>query len=305
MSTTPRLSTTQRSSKSGVLFALTAAGFYGVSGAIAADVFAEVDPTRVSQARAIVTAAVLIPYAWSRGRLNPHGQIRWLLVLGLNLALVGVTFYWALDRLGVGPGATLQFVGPFFVLGWMALIQRRPVARLTWVAAAFAMAGVFLITEAWSLNDLDILGVVSGLVSAALFAAYFLIGEHLGKTLPAVTMITWGFVFASLFWIAILPLWTFPTDLSGVAWGKLLWIGVGGTAVPFIAQFAALRRVASGIVGIVATAEPVIAAGAGWVILDQSLSPLQMAGGLVVVVAVAAVHRWNDVAADRPLDVVV
>lgn len=296
--------TISRSSTSGVLLALTAAAFYGVSGAIAAHVFAEVDPTRVSQARAIVAAAVLVPYAWSRGRLHPRGQIWWLAALGLNLALVGVTFYWAIDRLGVGPGATLQFVGPFFVLAWMALVQRRAVNRLTWVAAAFAMAGVFMITQAWQFDDLDELGLVIGLVSAALFAAYFLIGEHLGKTLEAVTIIGWGFAFASLFWMAVLPVWTFPTDLSGRAWAELAWIGLGGTAVPFIAQFAALRRVASGIVGVVATAEPVIAAGAGWVILDQSLTPLQIMGGLVVVVAVAAVHRWNVDKSERPLDVV-
>lgn len=287
-----------------MLLALTAAGFYGISGAIAAHVFAEVDPARVSQARAILAAAVLVPYAWKRGRLGRQGQTPWLIVLGLNLALVGITFYWALDRLGVGPGATLQFIGPFFVLAWMALVQRRPVGRLTWVAAGFAIGGVFLITEAWSISDLDMLGLSSGLLSAALFAGYFLIGEHLGKTLPAVTIISWGFVFASAFWLAVLPIWSFPTDLSGAAWGELVWIGLGGTAVPFIAQFAALRRVASGIVGVVATAEPVIAAAAGWVILDQSLTPLQIGGGLVVVAAVAAVHRWNVDGSDRPLDVV-
>ncbi len=293
-----------RSSTSGVLLALVAAGFYGVSGAIAAHVFAEVDPTRVSQARALIAAAVLVPYAATRGHLDPRGQLRWLALLGLNLALVGVTFYWALDRLGVGPGATLQFVGPFFVLGWMAFAQRRPVRRLTWVAAAFALGGVFLITEAWAIDDLDLIGLASGLTSAALFASYFLIGEHLGKTLAAVTMIGWGFVFASVFWLVVLPPWTFPTDLSGAAWAELVWIGVGGTAVPFIAQFAALRRIASGIAGVVATAEPVVAAAAGWVLLDQRLSVLQITGGLVVVAAVAALHRWNATESERPLDVV-
>lgn len=298
------MSSLSRSPTSGVLLALGAAAFYGVSGAIAAHVFAEIDPARVSQARAVIAAAVLIPYAWSRGRVNPRGQIPWLVVLGVNLALVGVTFYWAIDRLGVGPGATLQFVGPFFVLAWMAVVQRRVVRKLTWVAAAFAVAGVFLITEAWSVDELDIVGLASGLISAALFASYFLIGERLGRSLPALTVISWGFTFASLFWIAVLPLWSFPTDLSRAAWAELLWIGVGGTAIPFIAQFAALRRVAAGIIGVVATAEPVIAAGAGWVLLDQSLSALQILGGLVVVVAVAAVHRWHVAEVERPLDVV-
>lgn len=297
------LANLQEQSTSGVLFALGAAALYGVGGAVAADLFSEADPARVSQARALIASAVLIPYAWRKGLLDMRGELRWLAVLGLNLALVGLTFYWALDRLGVGPGATLQFIGPFFVLAWMASVQHRQINPITWGAAGMALLGVTLITEAWAFDDLDLLGLASGVTSAALFAGYFLIGEHLGKTLPAVTTITWGFGFASVFWLVVLPLWSFPTDLSGGAWAELAWIGVGGTALPFLAQFAALRRVASGVVGVVATAEPVIAAASAWVLLDQSLSPLQILGGLLVVVAVGAIHALGVAKMDRPLDV--
>ena len=115
-------------------------------------------------------------------------------------------------------------------------------------------------------------------------------------------MITWGFVFASIFWLLVLPVWSFPADVSGTVWLKLVWVGIGGTALPFLAQFAALRRVAAGIVGVVATAEPVIAAAAAWIILDQSLTPLQIIGGLIVVLAVAAVHRFSVVDVEQPLD---
>lgn len=296
------MSEAARPASSGILLALTAAALYGFSGAVAADAFDEVSPARVSQVRALIAATVLLPYAWYRGVIGMQGRLRWLLVLGVNLALVGVTFYWALDRLGVGPGATLQFLGPFMVLGWMAVVQRRPVSRFTWIAAAIAISGVAMITEAWAVDDLDLLGLASGLTSAALFAAYFLLGEHLGRTLPALTMISWGFVFASVFWVVVLPLWSFPTDVSATAWTQLVWVGIGGTALPFLAQFGALRRVASGIVGVVATAEPVIAAAAAWLILDQSLSVVQIAGGLLVVLAVAAVHRWNTVEVEQPLD---
>ncbi len=291
-----------RPATAGIVFALIAAALYGVSGAIAADVFDEVSPARVSQIRAFITAAVLVPYAWHRGMVNPDGQLGWLALLGRNLALVGLTFYWALDRLGVGPGATMQYLGPFMVLAFMALVQHRSVSRFTWLAAGLALFGVALITEAWALDDLDLAGLASGVTTAALFAGYFLLGEQLGKTLPALTMITWGFLFASVFWLLVLPIWSFPTDLSGTVWAELVWVGIGGTALPFLAQFAALRRVVAGIVGVVATAEPVIAAAAAWVLLDQSLSPLQMAGGLVVVMAVAAVHRWHAADVDQPLD---
>ncbi len=288
---------------SGIVLALTAAALYGVSGAIAADVFSDLSVPRASEARALIAAAALVPYAWWRGRIDPGRHVPLLMVLGVNLALVGLTFYWALDRLGVGPGATLQFLGPFVILGWMAVVQRRQVNWITWGAAILAVLGVGLITEVWEIGDLDEFGLAAGLTSAVLFASYFLLGEHLGRSLPALTVITWGFVFASVFWIIVQPLWSFPTDLSGKVTAELVWLGIGGTALPFIAQFAALRRLASGVVGVIATAEPVIAAATAWVLLDQSLSPVQIVGGLMVVVAVGVVHRWGGVVADRPLDV--
>lgn len=291
-----------RPATAGVIFALAAAALYGVSGAVAADVFDVVSPARVSQIRAVIAVAVLLPYAWYRGVLDPRGQIPLLAVLGLNLALVGLTFYMALDRLGVGPGATMQYLGPFIVLGWMAVVQHRPVNRFTWLAAGVAILGVALIAEAWDVEDLDLLGLAIGLTTASLFASYFLLGEHLGQTLPALTMITWGFVFATVFWVLVLPVWSFPGGLSGTVWAKLVWVGIAGTALPFLAQFAALRRVAAGIVGVVATAEPVIAAAAAWVILDQSLTALQIMGGLIVVLAVAAVHRFGAADVEQPLD---
>jgi inner membrane transporter RhtA len=71
----------------------------------------------------------------------------------------------------------------------------------------------------------------------------------------------------------------------------LLIIGVFGTAVPFIVGFAALRLASSGVVGVVATAEPAIAAIAATVLLGQTLAPIQWVGVWVVVIAIATVQR--------------
>jgi drug/metabolite transporter (DMT)-like permease len=277
----------------GVALALTAAFLWGVSGAVAADAFADVSPARVAQARAMLAAAILVPYAWWRGVLSVQGMARWFVPLGINLAVVNVTFYWAIDRLGVGPGATIQFLGPILVLGWMALVQRRPVGPIAWGAAVLAVVGVGLVSRAWDLGSLDWIGIAAGLASAVTFASYLLLGEHLGRSLPAATVMAWAFVVTSVFWMLVQPLWDFPVDQSAGVWAKLIWVGIAGTAVPFLVEFAALRRAASGIVGVVATAEPVIGAGAAWVLLDQRLGSIQILGGLMVVAAVASIQRWG------------
>jgi drug/metabolite transporter (DMT)-like permease len=277
----------------GITLALAAALLWGISGAVAADAFSDVSPARVAQARAAQAALVLMPLAWYRGILHPHGMTRWLVALGINLAAVNVTFYWALERLGVGPGATIQFLGPILVLGWMVVFQKRQVSRMAWAAAVLAVLGVALVSEAWQVASVDWLGIAAGLAAAVSFAGYLLIGEHVGHRLAATTVMAWGFFYASLFWVVAQPVWSFPTDLAGGVWLKLLWVGLAGTAIPFLLEIAALQRAASGIIGVVATAEPVIGAAAAWIMLDQQLTAVQMAGGLMVVVAVASIQRWG------------
>lgn len=250
----------------------------------------------------MITTAILVPVAWWRGVLNPRGGLGWFLVLGANLAVVNVTFYWALERLGVGPGATIQFLGPIFVLVWMVLVQGRAVRPAAWAAAVIALLGVLLVTEAWALEGADWLGVAAGLASALSFASYLLFGEALTHRYSIVTVMTWGFVFAAVIWAVVQPLWSFPTDLSGRVWAELAWVGVIGTAVPFFASFAALKRVASGIVGVIATTEPVFAAAAAWVLLGQQLGTVQILGGLLVLGAVAAIQRWGIADVETPLE---
>jgi drug/metabolite transporter (DMT)-like permease len=234
---------------------------------------------------------VLVPYAAHRRVLRLDGGFWKFALLGLNLAVVNVTFFWAIDALGVGPGATIQFLAPILVLGWMVVVHKTRVRPFTWAAAVAAVVGVGLVTEAWSLESSDALGVVAGLASAVAFATYLLYGEYLGKTFKPAQIAAWGFVFASAIWLVVLPIWTFPTAIGGRAWLDLLIIGVLGTAVPFIVEFAALRLAASGIVGVVATAEPAIGAIAAAIMLGQALDPIQWLGVGVVVVAVATVQR--------------
>ena len=84
--------TVSDNTRTGVLLALAAAFMWGVSGAVAADAFSEVSPARVAEARALITTAVLVPVAWWRGLLGPRGGLHWFFLLGVNLAVVTVTF---------------------------------------------------------------------------------------------------------------------------------------------------------------------------------------------------------------------
>ena len=106
--------------------------------------------------------------------------------------------------------------------------------------------------------------------------------------LPALTVVAYGFAISALIWVIVLPPRIVDVD-TGV-WLQLGWVGVMGTAVPFVLMVTALGRADSGTVGVVATLEPVVAAISAWIFLSQSLTAIQVIGGLMVVIAIGTIQ---------------
>ena len=63
---------------------------------------------------------------------------------------------------------------------------------------------------------------------------------------------------------------------------------IGGYVFGFVLQFLALGRITAVAAGIVYCTEPVVAAVSSALILDETLSPLQIAGGALVLAAIVA-----------------
>jgi drug/metabolite transporter (DMT)-like permease len=217
------------------------------------------------------------------------GRLPQLALSGAVIAALTVTFYWSIDRLGVGPGVTLQFTASIPVLAWMRFVQRRPVPAKTWIAAAAAVAGTAAMLRAWDVESLDLIGLLAGTSSMLLYATYLVFTEHLGRRLPDLTIIAYGFAVSALIWVVAVP----PAIIDAPArtWIQIAWVGLMATAVPFLLLVMALSRVDSGSVGVVATIEPVVAASAAWVFLAQSLTLVQVAGGVLVIWALMVVQR--------------
>lgn len=272
------------------MLALSAAVMFGIADVVAGGVFDMVSPGRVAQVRSVIAVVVLAPFAWRAGVLRPTRGLWKLAVLGANLAAVMFVFYLAIDLLGVGPAATIHFLGPTLVLVWFVVVRRTRVPPIVWSAAIVSVLGVGFVTEAWSLGPSDLPGVLVGLLAASAFASYLLVGEWVSGQFDPRHVSVWGFAFASVLWVVVLPVWAFPTDLPAAGWRDLLVIGVVGTAVPFLLEFGALRVLRSSIVGVIATAEPVVAAVGAQIILGQDLTTIQWIGVILVVLAVATVQ---------------
>jgi drug/metabolite transporter (DMT)-like permease len=69
-------------------------------------------------------------------------------------------------------------------------------------------------------------------------------------------------------------------------WALVLWVIVLGSIVPFSLIVGGLRHVSATRVGIAAMLEPVVATVVAWAWLQESLSPVQLAGAVVVLAGI-------------------
>ncbi|HEY7704916.1 MAG TPA: EamA family transporter [Acidimicrobiia bacterium] len=276
------------SNRSGVLLTVLAASLFAVAGVVAADLFKVMEPAKVAQLRSVGAALICIVIALIRRQGGHRGQLWKLATLGGLIALVTVCYYIAIDRLGVGPGVTIEFTAPILVLAYTAVIQRRHVPLGAWVAAGVALAGVSLITKVWEAESLDPVGLAAGAAAAVTFAAYLLLTSHLGQRLPSLTIAAYGLGFSALLYLAFAGPPTLPTSTR--IWLELAWVIVLGTVVPFFLEILALRRTSPGVVGVAASIEPVVAALVAWLWLDQSVTAGQAVGIGLVVIGVAVIQ---------------
>lgn len=231
-----------------------------------------------------------------------RSQVPQLVFLGIaGFAAVYATYFVAIERLQIGVALTLEYLAPLMLLGYLWLVLRRRLSAALWGAMAVSLAGCFLVVRAYDPGSLDALGVAAGIGAAISYAIYLAGSERAGQLHEPATTLVWAFGFASLFWLVVQPPWSFPFEHLETA-GDLLRAGfviVLGTLIPFACMVAALRHVPAARAAIVATLEPVLSALFAYVIHDEGLAAVQVAGGLMVLAGVVWVQAQRpDVAAE-------
>ncbi|MGV8970649.1 MAG: EamA family transporter [Microbacteriaceae bacterium] len=233
----------------------------------------------VVTARQIVVAATVIPIARPHLRTLGFAALRPAIALGVVLAVMNLSFYEAVARLGLGIAAPIEFLGP------LALAIAASRRLLDAVCAVAAGIGVFLLVG--ETGDFDVLGVVFALTAAAAWAAYILLTRVVAERLEGLQ----GLAVASMVSLAILaPIAIFVVDLSSFTWpviGLLVLGGVLASAVPYSLDTYILRRITPRIYAIITSFGPVIAAFWGWILLSETFTPLQVAAIIVICGAAA------------------
>ena len=225
-----------------------------------------------------------------------------------GVALVQLFYFLAIHRLQIGVSLLIQYLGPLFVALFAFFVLREHVRGRIWIALGLALVGLSLVVDLWRGVSLDGLGVLYSLLSAITFAGYLLLAERAVGKRDAVSLLCFGFFFATIFWAIVQPWWSFPWDVPGKSvsllghlsdrqlpvWVLMLYLVVLGAIVPFFLIVGSMRHISATRAGITAMIEPVVASIVAWAWLGESLNGQTLVGGAVVLVAILLAQTARD-----------
>ncbi|MFG0382289.1 EamA family transporter [Pseudomonas sp. zbq_18] len=217
-------------------------------------------------------------------RQLPQG--RWwgrVLLLGaLNFSLFWSLLFVAAYRLPGGVAATLGALQPLLVIGLARLSLGTPIRSLAIVGALAGMLGVALLVLTPQAT-LDPLGIAAGLLSALSMALGVVLSRRWQPPTSTLTFTAWQLVAGGVLLIPlVLLLEPTPPSLSLPNLAGIAYLSLIGAAFTYLLWFRGIARLEPATVSSLGFLSPVSAVLLGWGLLQQSLSPLQLLGMLVV-----------------------
>jgi probable blue pigment (indigoidine) exporter len=246
-------------------------------------------PLLVATMRVVPAGIVLLIAGTSVSRWRPHGP-EWRRTAALALFNFGIFFPLlsaAVYRLPGGVAAAMGGLQPILValLSWM-IAGRKPRPRDLVIGGVAAVGvGLVAIHPSAHLNAAGLLAALGANVS-------FAVGVVLTKRHPApankVAATGWQLLMGGAI---LVPLTAIvegaPPALSGRNLAGFAYLSLVGTGLAFIVWFNGIRRLPTAAPPLLGLAAPVTGAVLGWIVLGQSLSPLQLSGFAITIGSIA------------------
>jgi len=258
-----------------------------------------VDTTTLLALRFSIAAVVMFAVAGSTGVTWPRGRTLAILVAmgAIGYAGQAFSFFTALTLAPAGLVALLLYLHPALVAILSALLRHETLSRRKLVALAVALAGMVL-TVLPTLADAAraahpgiVRGVAFGVAAAAIYAGYIVVGARVGRRTAPLPMAAVVIGSAAVLFVAVAsttgPRW--PATTAG--WLAVLGIALVSTVAAITLFFAGLERIGPTQASTLSTIEPLFTVLLAAVLLGETIAPLQMAGGALILGAVLLLAR--------------
>ncbi|HPH96182.1 MAG TPA: DMT family transporter [Anaerolineaceae bacterium] len=239
--------------------------------------------------RFLLGSLALLPFVLRARQPFPRPALPWMLLAGL--LLVGGS---SLQQAGIRTTSTANasFITGLYVVIIplsLALLFKESITRLVWAAVGCSTLGGFLLS-AGALSPFSI-GDLLELLGAIFWAAHVILVGRKARQVDPIVFALGQFVVCGVLNL-ILGLIIEPETLAGLAgsWGAVLYGGILSVGIAYTLQVVGQRHAPPTDAALILSLETVTAAIFGYLILGETLTPLQMVGSALILAAVVLVQ---------------
>ena len=279
----------------GYALAALAAAAYGTNPAFAIPLYEQgMNPNSVLFFRylfgipliALVMAARGVPFRLSREEIGPTA------ILGILMAFSSLALFESYKYINSGIASTLLFVYPVMVAVMMIFFFHEKMRMSVVLCLVIMSVGLILLMKPQGEITLSPFGCLLVMVSALTYALYiiFVNVSKVIKAIPTSKLLFYVLACGSAVYLAMIPLGnelTMPTKESG--WLNRTALAVIPTLLSLTCTTKAIQLIGSTPTAILGALEPVSAVLLSVTVLGQSLTPRDIAGGILIIIATTIV----------------
>lgn len=279
----------------GIIMAAGSAGLWGLMGIFTRSLSAaDYTSLEVAYLRCLLTGIGLLIFHGIRDpqvlRVERRGIGISLLFGALTYTCGFLGYAFAVQRIPVAMAAVLSFMSPVWVCLIGLVVFRERVLKKQALSIAFCILGAVMITNLLG-GELrfDLLGILGALLNGVGIAAQVSVPRYFADRYQRDTMLTYGFVGASALMALfadhskILHSFTGPGGLEVL--GSVLALGIPCTLIANICFVKSSCYVKPTTTCILSALEVVVSTIVGVVMFQETLTPVQMAGAVIIVAA--------------------
>lgn len=203
------------------------------------------------------------------------------LMLGIIVSLHWVTYFGSMQMSSVAIGMIAFFTYPVMTVLVEPLVSDNKLHFQDILCGIAVLTGVALLIPEASLGNDVTLGILIGILSAALFTARNLLHKRYFAQYSGPQAMLYQTAVAVLFLGAFVN--ANPVELDTSVWQLLLLLGVVFTAMPHALFTSALRQLSAKTVGLVSCLQPFYGTVLALLLLGESPNTSTLIGGLLVV----------------------
>lgn len=220
-------------------------------------------------------------------KLPEGGWWRRMLILGgLNIGVFQALLFVAAYRLPGGVAATTGAIQPLLVglFAW-TILSVKP-SKLSIVAAILGLIGVGLLVLGPD-AQLDTIGIIAALAGAGAMGLGTVLVKKWKPPVSLMVFTAWQLTIggAMLLPIALITEGPFTQVTHTNLWG-FIYLGLIGTALAYALWFRGINKLSPTAASYLGLLSPVVATLIGYLFLQETFSPVQMAGVVTVLVSV-------------------